>query len=133
MDPKNIPKFWSISIKEGQPIKIAIPKSAYLKITNVCLHQVSPSNQGKPGRLYSLSSKHNIKNQQPSILASLYPQQVEQMTLNYTLFSGETAEFSAKGPHQIDLSGYLAPNDFGEEESDFENDESTDDNCDDYE
>ena len=130
MDTKNIPKFWSISLKEGDTSKITIPKTTYLKITNVCLHQVNQSNIGKPGRLYSLCSKHNTKNQQPSILASLYPQQFEQISLNFTLFPTETAEFTVKGPHQIDIVGYLAPLDFGEEESEFENESSDDDDYD---
>ena len=126
MDTKNIPKFWSLSLKEGQSHKLTVPKTAYLNITNVCIQQVNPSNASKPGRLYALCSKHNVKLQQPSIIASLYPQQVEQVTLNFQLAPTETAEFSVKGPHQIDIVGYLAPLDFDADDSDFGVDDDTD-------
>lgn len=124
MDTKNIPKFWSLSLKEGQTHKLTVPRTAYLNITNVCIQQVNSSGASKPGRLYALCSKHNTKLQQPSIIASLYPQQVEQVTLNFQLAPSETAEFSVKGPHQIDIVGYLAPLDFDAEDNDFDVDDS---------
>ena len=127
MQANSAPKFWSISLEQGKPQKVTVPKNLVLTLSNVCV-KINGSNT-TPARFFVMCTKRKRNFGVPELVASLYPQQIEQESINFRLAPGESAEFSSKGPHQVDVIGYLAPPEFDDEE-DFDDDD--DDDVDDY-